>query len=103
MAVKPWKGACVAPSDWSAPADGAEEPDASLELAWVHGYRCRGVRQNVGYTSSGKGNSSKDQNNNNNNNNKTCSDQHTTTHQPRVCASQATLCTRLLLSASWPT
>eukprot|EP01006_Ploeotia_vitrea_P044073 TRINITY_DN66802_c4_g1_i1.p1 TRINITY_DN66802_c4_g1~~TRINITY_DN66802_c4_g1_i1.p1 ORF type:complete len:807 (-),score=500.45 TRINITY_DN66802_c4_g1_i1:110-2446(-) len=45
MAVKPWKGSIVAPSD--APDNDASAPEAKAELEWVYGYRCHDSRANV--------------------------------------------------------
>lgn len=47
MAVKPWIGAIVAPSN--APAPNAREPDVRVELEWVYGYQSASSRQNVAY------------------------------------------------------
>jgi microtubule-associated protein-like 6 len=49
LAVKPWKGAIVAPS--SAPAFHQTPPTVDYQLEYVYGYRCFDSRQNVFYTS----------------------------------------------------
>jgi len=48
MAVKPWIGALVAPSD--APEVNFDAPDQNLQLEYVNGYRCEDSRQNVFFT-----------------------------------------------------
>ena len=55
MAVKPWLGAIVAPSSWSADAFEAcrPAPESGLALEWVHGYRCRDAFDNVATTAAG--------------------------------------------------
>eukprot|EP00455_Lapot_gusevi_P019716 TRINITY_DN2101_c0_g2_i10.p1 TRINITY_DN2101_c0_g2~~TRINITY_DN2101_c0_g2_i10.p1 ORF type:complete len:709 (-),score=303.98 TRINITY_DN2101_c0_g2_i10:148-2274(-) len=52
MAVRPWEGAIVAP-DAPPPANPAE-PDANLSIEWVYGYRCQGVRNNIGVDTRGR-------------------------------------------------
>lgn len=47
MAVKPWVGAIVAPSN--APVPNAREPDIRVDLEWVYGYQSALARQNVSY------------------------------------------------------
>lgn len=47
MAVKPWVGAIVAPSN--APVPNAREPDVRVDLEWVYGYQSALARQNVAY------------------------------------------------------
>lgn len=51
MAIKPWLGAIVAPSN--PPAENLRPPDVGLELEWVHGYQCVASRNNVRYSASG--------------------------------------------------
>lgn len=51
MAVKPWKGAIVAPT--SAPADVKDATSASLQMDWIYGYRGYDSRQNVFLNSNG--------------------------------------------------
>ncbi|KAJ0405579.1 hypothetical protein P43SY_009628 [Pythium insidiosum] len=52
MAVKPWLGAIVAPSN--APTANAREPDAHIELDWVYGYQTELSKQNVMYNARGE-------------------------------------------------
>jgi WD40 repeat protein len=49
MAVKPWVGAIKPPSefDFDRLPHLATAPDSSLEMLWVHGYRCRDAFNNV--------------------------------------------------------
>jgi microtubule-associated protein-like 6 len=47
-AVKPWLGSTVPPS--KAPPENNSEPDSSLKLEWVHGYRAQDCRNNLRYT-----------------------------------------------------
>lgn len=47
MAVKPWVGAIVAPSN--APTPNSREPDLRLELDWVYGYQTELSHQNLVY------------------------------------------------------
>eukprot|EP01029_Cantina_marsupialis_P014635 TRINITY_DN32098_c0_g1_i4.p1 TRINITY_DN32098_c0_g1~~TRINITY_DN32098_c0_g1_i4.p1 ORF type:complete len:1031 (+),score=348.41 TRINITY_DN32098_c0_g1_i4:513-3605(+) len=47
MAVKPWKAACVEPSDWNESETPTGEPQERLDLQWVYGVRCEGVRNHV--------------------------------------------------------
>jgi hypothetical protein len=56
MAIKPWIGALVAPSDWdgSRAADLMPPPTRELALQWVHGYRTREARRNVCVTDTGE-------------------------------------------------
>ena len=49
MAIKPWLGAIVAPSN-PATHDGTA-PDIDVELDWVHGYQAQNSRNNCRYTS----------------------------------------------------
>lgn len=48
MAVKPWIGALVAPTN--APAFQNDVPQENLTLEYVNGYRCEDSRQNVFWT-----------------------------------------------------
>ncbi|GLE07932.1 hypothetical protein PINS_up018761 [Pythium insidiosum] len=52
MAVKPWLGAIVPPSN--APTSNAREPDVHLELDWVYGYQTELSKQNVLYNACGE-------------------------------------------------
>ena len=51
MAVKPWVGTVQnsVPSTYEPSPRDAEEPDASLDLEFVYGYRCHDVRNNLRY------------------------------------------------------
>jgi len=51
-AVKPWKGAVREPSTWKEHEDIGEEPDASLELKFVYGYRGWDCRNNISFADS---------------------------------------------------
>lgn len=51
-AIKPWKGSVREPSNWSEPEDIGDEPDASLELKYVYGYRGWDCRNNIGFADS---------------------------------------------------
>jgi len=51
MAVKPWLGAIVEPSN--APANDSRLPDYDLKLEWAYGYRCWDSRNNVAVNSEG--------------------------------------------------
>jgi WD40 repeat protein len=51
-AVKPWKAAVREPSHWAEPEEIGEEPDASLELKHVYGYRGWDCRNNIGFADS---------------------------------------------------
>eukprot|EP01032_Pedospumella_encystans_P008376 gene8376-9951_t len=51
-AIKPWKGAVREPSNWVEPEDIGEEPDASLELKFVYGYRGWDCRNNISFADS---------------------------------------------------
>mmetsp|Transcript_15837 Transcript_15837/g.19039 ORF Transcript_15837/g.19039 Transcript_15837/m.19039 type:complete len:749 (+) Transcript_15837:42-2288(+) len=52
MAVKPFIGALVAPSD--APANNAELPEEDLKVDWVYGYRGHDCYNNLVYDSKGR-------------------------------------------------
>lgn len=52
MAVRPWIGALVQPSD--APEANLENPEKYLRLQYVNGYRCEDSRQNLFYSASGE-------------------------------------------------
>lgn len=54
MATLPWLGAIKAPTGYSPSDADTSKPDAALELEYVHGYRCRGVYNNIGYLASGE-------------------------------------------------
>ena len=53
LAVKPWEGVVKnsVPSNYQAKKGDDDPPNASLELEYVHGYRCHDVRNNLRYTS----------------------------------------------------
>lgn len=51
MAVKPWIGAIMEPTNHNPPD--SSPPDVSYSLHFVHGYRCEDSRQNVYYNSQG--------------------------------------------------
>lgn len=51
MAVKPWKGAVIPPTN--APRNNPEEPDVSYALEYVYGYRTYDCRQNLYFTQGG--------------------------------------------------
>lgn len=53
MAVKPWLGAVVAPSNASAMTLSSAPPDAHLELECVHGYQAQSSANNARYDASG--------------------------------------------------
>ena len=50
-AVKPWKSAIRAPTDWKEPSGEilGTAPDASLDLKFVYGYRGWDCRNNIGF------------------------------------------------------
>lgn len=49
MAIKPWKGQSVCPSTWKKPpVNQTKPPGISLQLEWIHGYRARDSRNNIG-------------------------------------------------------
>ena len=52
MAVKPWLGAVVAPSN-PPPITDTTAPDIDVELEWVHGYQGQSCRNNCRYTNEG--------------------------------------------------
>jgi microtubule-associated protein-like 6 len=52
LAVKPWIGAVVAPSN--PPPITPAAPDNSLELEWIYGYRAQDARNNLRYTATGE-------------------------------------------------
>ena len=52
MAVKPWIGAIVEPTE-PPPTDNSI-PDDDLNLRWVHGYRAYDSRNNLRYTARGE-------------------------------------------------
>lgn len=56
MAVKPWEGVVrnSVPTGYKRKKGDDDPPDASLELEYVHGYRCHDVRDNLRYTPNGK-------------------------------------------------
>ena len=56
MAVKPWKGVVdnSVPSKYKPSKRDGEAPDATLQLEYIHGYRCHDARNNLRYTASGE-------------------------------------------------
>ncbi|TYZ57872.1 hypothetical protein PybrP1_010272 [[Pythium] brassicae (nom. inval.)] len=54
MAVKPWLGAVVPPSNASSMKLSSSPPDARLELECVHGYQAQNASNNARYDASGK-------------------------------------------------
>jgi microtubule-associated protein-like 6 len=56
MAVKPWEGVVrnSVPTGYKRKKGDDDPPDASLELEYVHGYRCHDVRDNLRYNADGK-------------------------------------------------
>jgi microtubule-associated protein-like 6 len=56
MAVKPWMGVVKnsVPTNYKPNKRNTEAPDASLQLEYVHGYRCHDARNNLRYTSTGE-------------------------------------------------
>jgi len=54
-ACKPWKGVVLnsVPSDYKPNPNESSEPDANLELEFIHGYRTHDTRNNLRFTSSG--------------------------------------------------
>ena len=53
MAVKPWLGAMIAPTDYKEGKMETKPPKAALELDYVHGYRAKDMRNNVRYLKDG--------------------------------------------------
>lgn len=56
MAVKPWKGVVdnSVPSKYKPNKRDGEAPDATLQLEYIHGYRCHDARNNLRYTAAGQ-------------------------------------------------
>ena len=56
MAVKPWMGVVnnSVPDGYKPSKRDGEAPDATLDLDYVHGYRCHDMRNNLRYTADGK-------------------------------------------------
>jgi len=56
MAIKPWIGAVKAsvPSDYKPSKDESLPPKSSLELEYVHGYRCHDSRNNLKFGPNGE-------------------------------------------------
>ena len=49
MAVLPWKGQIREPTGWKKPqANQNKAPAIKMELDWIHGYRSRDSRNNIG-------------------------------------------------------
>jgi len=53
MAVKPWLGAVKPPSNYRFNKGDDDAPDATLQLQYVHGYRCHDCRNNISYCAEG--------------------------------------------------
>ena len=55
MSVKPWMGVVnnSVPDGFRPNKRDGEAPDATLELEYVHGYRCHDSRNNLRYTANG--------------------------------------------------
>ena len=56
MAVKPWIGVVnnSVPDGYKPSKRDGEAPDATLDLDYVHGFRCHDIRNNLRYTADGK-------------------------------------------------
>ena len=56
MAVKPWMGVVnnSVPDGYKPNSRDGDAPDATLDLEYVHGFRCHDVRNNLRYTADGK-------------------------------------------------
>jgi microtubule-associated protein-like 6 len=56
MAVKPWIGVIKnsVPSKYKPSPRDSEAPDATLQLEYIHGYRCHDARNNLRYTATGE-------------------------------------------------
>jgi hypothetical protein len=56
MAVKPFVGVIKnsVPSRYKPSTRDGEAPDASLNLEYIHGYRCHDTRNNLRYTATGE-------------------------------------------------
>lgn len=56
MAVKPWIGVIKnsVPSKYKPSPRDSEAPDATLQLEYIHGYRCHDARNNLHYTATGE-------------------------------------------------
>ena len=56
MAVKPWIGVVnnSVPDGYRPSKRDGEAPDATLDLDYVHGFRCHDIRNNLRYTADGK-------------------------------------------------
>ncbi len=56
MAVRPWMGVIKnsVPTNYKPNKRETEAPDASLQLEYIHGYRCHDARNNLRYTSTGE-------------------------------------------------
>ena len=49
LAIEPWKGQMREPNGWrKPPVNQNKAPNVNLELQWVHGYRTRDSRNNIG-------------------------------------------------------
>jgi WD40 repeat protein len=55
MATKPWAAVVrnSVPTNYKRPQDAGASPEATLELEYVHGYRCEDARNNLRYTKNG--------------------------------------------------
>lgn len=56
MSVKPWVGVVknTVPSTYKPNKRDTEAPEGTLQLEYIHGYRCHDARNNVRYTATGK-------------------------------------------------
>ena len=56
MAVKPWMGVIAnsVPDGYKRNSRDADAPDATLDLDYIHGFRCHDVRNNLRYTKDGR-------------------------------------------------
>jgi microtubule-associated protein-like 6 len=56
LAVKPWEGVVKnsVPSHYQPKPGESNPPDASLQLEYIHGYRCHDVRNNLRFNASGE-------------------------------------------------
>ena len=47
LAVKPWVGQIKEPSNFRKPANFDKAPQVRLQLDYIHGYRCKDMRNNI--------------------------------------------------------